>query len=421
MDRLSRVHRSPVLWWGLPILALALFYASDADTYPVSEFGGDTYHFAQYALLGASGPLGGLAAWQAGRLRLGGVWRSAPVRHRHRIAWAALRPVLLLTAAIDLLVFAYTSTHFGALPRLSDLGGVALMVTVQLAVLIVGFGLGCALPRAAAVPLAVVGLTLWLILPPSFDDPSYRYLTGLLSDRPTPLDDPAPEVLLAPLLVALAAVGAVLLAARPGPQTLRTALAGCCALAGILPAHSLVADAGYDMPTVPRADSAQRCAGQAPRICVPVEFEDRLPQLRDSARTVLPRLAAAGLQRPDRLAFVSADVELPASAWRLHLESELSAQQLTDRVVTAAVPPYRECRNLPDDAGSPSAGPLTAWLRLTAGAEPKTVERRHSSRTVQRVEAVRKQSRRAQSAWVETQRRGLGSCDPADRAEAMAR
>lgn len=425
MDRLRNLYRSPVLWWALPILALALFYASDALRYPVTGFGGDAYYFAQYALLGASGPLGGLAAWQAGRLRTARIWGTAPVRHRYRIALDALRPVFVVTVLMDVVVFAFTTLHFDALPRISDLRGIGLLLSVQLMLVVVGFGVGSVLPRAAAVPLAAVGLTLWLLIPPSLENPAYRYLTGIVPDRLTVVDDPAPAVLIAPLLVAIGAVAATLLAATsarrmfPGRRVLRAVGAGCCLVAGVVPAYALVADAGYDMPTVPRSESAQRCTGAEPRVCVPVEFAKYLPQLEQSAKKVLPRFEAAGIAKPKELAYVSQDAELSDTTWRFQLEFPVTEHQLTDRLVTALVPPYKECPNLPDDVATPSVSPLTAWLRLTAGGDRVAIEKAHSASTLKRVDAVRERGQAAQLAWVETQRRGLSSCDAADHRKVM--
>lgn len=419
MDRLRRLHRSPVLWCGLPILALALFYASDVESYPTTRFGGDSFYWAQYAATAVCGPIAGLAAWQAGRLRVGGVWQTAPVRHRHRIALDALRPVLALVAVVNLATFTLTSLHFGAAPRLGDLGGIGMMLTAQVALLVVGFGIGSVLPRAVSVPVAVVGLTLWLTLPPSLDDPTYRHLTGMLSNAPTYVDDPAPAALLAPVLLSAGAIAAVLLAARFGGILPRVAVVAACLTAAAVPAHALVADAGFETPTVPRSTAHQSCEGESPRICVPDEFADSLPELRKAANTALPRFQAVGITPPKEITYTSQDVKPNAGTWRIQLEAPISAHQLTDRVVTALVPAYRECPNLPDDLAPPSTGPLTAWLRLTAGAERTAVERAHSDRTLARVDSVREQDHPAQLRWVEIQRRAMSSCDTADYRKAL--
>ncbi|MBB1244963.1 hypothetical protein GL263_15510 [Streptomyces durbertensis] len=393
---------------------MAFFYAYQSWGVSRAGFGGDTAFFASRALTIISGALGGVAAWEAGRLRVGRIWALAPGRDRYRIAFECLRPVVLLVVVTDLVVLLALSVHFSATPRLDDLPVLLLLLIVQAAAIVVGFGAGSSLPRALAAPVVTISITLWLMIPATLVTPWVRYLNGLLTDGSSVVDTLAPHAIGAPMLLATAVICAVLLASAPlRSRLVRTALAACCLVAGALPAHAMVADAGYETPTVPRAGT-QTCAEGKPRICVPSELADTLPRLRAAADTAIPNLAAAGVKPPRTLAYVSHQARVAPNTWRMHVERPMTDRRALRVVATALVPirRYDACPSLPDDYPMPSSSPVSAWLSLAAGMPRRDVASAHSGAVLEWVEEVRAKDRATQLRWVDTQLRALRSCDP---------
>lgn len=247
-----------------------------------------------------------------------------------------------------------------------------------------------------------------------------RYLTGVPVDSPTATDALAPNTLWAPTLVALGIVSAVVVASSGlRSRVLRGGLAVACLAVFALPAQALVADAGYFTPTVPRTD-AQSCAGGTPRICVPDEFSDALPTLRTSARDALNSMAKSGVKTPTKLEFVSADAELGAGSWRIHLEAPVTKEKAFRAVATAKVPAWRECENLPDDFGRPDPRPLRVWLLTAAGmSEAEAADAGGGKLAARTVREVRQRGTEEQLRWVDRQIEVLASCDRRVVAEAQ--
>ncbi|UNO41554.1 hypothetical protein [Streptomyces sp. MST-110588] len=282
MSFLKALRRSSLPWAGPVLMGIALFYAFTWRT-RATGFGADTVFVTARALGPVPGVLAGIAAWEAGRLRAGQVWSLTPSRGRYRIALDTARPVLLLIVLLDTAVLAVASLRVSALPRFEDLPQLALTLTLQCGAAVIGFGTGCLLPRTLAAPAITLVLSLWILIPASLETPWVRYLNGLPVDAATVTDSIAPGVLLAPALLMAGAVTGVLLASvRRGSRLVRAAAGLCCLTAAAVPAQALVADAGYETPTVPRA-GAQVCdkgTARTPRICVPKEFTAALPRLR---------------------------------------------------------------------------------------------------------------------------------------------
>ncbi|GAA1906172.1 hypothetical protein GCM10009716_15190 [Streptomyces sodiiphilus] len=415
MGFLNALRRSSFPWAAPVLIGLALFYMSVASNGPRTGFGGDAVSNAALAMGPIPAAFAAVAAWEAGRLRAGQVWVLTPSRHRYRIALEAMSPVLVLAVLVDIILFVGASLHVSAAPRSEDLPHVATLLAVQAASVVIGFGAGSGLPRPLAAPLVGLALLLWSAVPPSLETPWPRHLTGLVGEGPTVTDSLAPHALLAPVMLYLGAVVAVMVACTPlRSRLLRAALAALCLTIAAVPAQAMVADDGYVTATVPRTGH-QSCDEGPPRICVPEEYADMLPQLRSAAETALPGLVAAGFDRPDVLAHVSQDAAVSPDTWRLHLERPLTDTRALSAVATALVPVQRweDCPDLPDDyAGRVSPGPLTAWMRLTGGMDENTVAKAHSDATVQWVEEIRTRSLERQKQWADAQMRALRSCDP---------
>jgi hypothetical protein len=423
---LRTFRHSPAVWLALPVVLMGVFYSGDVGTSGPPALGGVAAYSAGFGISPLGGALAAFAAWETGRLRAGQVWRQTPARGRYRVAWSGLLPVTVTALAADVAVLAAACVRVGAVPGPGDLPDFGMAVATQVALMLVGAGLGSVLHRGLAVPLALAGAMLWLMVPPSLATPWPRYLTGMPLDSPTPTDVPAPHVLLAPVLLAAGITAGVLLAASPvlqprgsrGRRLLRPLVAVAVTAAAAFPAYALVRNAGYDTPMVPRAGD-QTCAGEAPVICVPSEMRGTIPVLRDAAKRAVPGLVSVGLDRPRRIAYVSRQARTEPGTWRVYVQEPLSGQQALAAVAEAGVPAEPRCPALPDDMARPSPRPLRALLLLAAGVDRATVRSWEGPAALATAEKEEAKSLPARRRWLRSTRAALASCDRAtlERAE----
>ncbi|MGW4447111.1 DUF7224 domain-containing protein [Streptomyces sp. NPDC004682] len=322
------------------------------------------------------------AAWEAGRLRRAGVQRLAPVRGRCAVAAGVLWPVALLGAAAIAVCLLTVRLATGAAHDWPHPGVLAMAGYLVLVHTVLGYGLGTVLPRVLATPLILVVDYLCLVMPVTVVHPMWlRELTGWLDAPSGDLTTTVNPVALAvPAVLATGVLTAVLVSAGIArwrrPRVVRagaaTAASLVCLSAFTVAAALPVRDWKGDPPPRARTD-APVCTGEALRICVPVEAADRLEPLSAAAQDIVPRLVAAGLERPEELAFVSEAAPVAPRTWRLFLYPDMSDVDLRASVAASALPPLPPCPTT-SDVRTGHAGTLTAWLMVTAGMEADEIQ-----------------------------------------------
>jgi hypothetical protein len=393
-------------------LALTIFYSS---LFPGIGFGGETSVAVSRGTFMSAIGIATIAAWDAGRLRRGRVTRSAPLRHPLRVAGDVLAPAVMLAVLCYLAAAAVGTFAVGAAPRWEDAAIHASALSVSVGAAIGGFLLGLALPPLLARPIALVGTAMWIIVTPVMEMPWLRGLSGMLLDSPSYTDALDPQYLLAPtvLIVGLGA-GAIGVALLSGRRTLQVAALTGCLLIGAGSAGAMVRGAPeYGVPTIPRTWGTV-CEGSAPQICVPQEFAADLPLLRRTTRQVLPRLRAAGIKSPPKLAYVSSETPVGRGTWRISLDSPVSRQQALARITRATVPTFtsNNCPNLPEDySDGPGYGAVSAWLGLIAGMTEQRAARIYLPNGVYRARWVRTLPKAEQHRWYRRQLTSIRSCN----------
>lgn len=169
MSVLTRLRVSAGVWLAPIVLVLVAFNLTGGapGQYPVAV----ATTWASNLVL-AVGLVSLAGAWEAARLRAGGVLARSPRRSVARVLSGPL-----LWSVVPTLVVAFIVE--GALTAASaPVVGTTLLILLAWTSL--GLLIGLTLPRAFALPLALVAGTFWAALAPGAQSPVLRYLAGNL-------------------------------------------------------------------------------------------------------------------------------------------------------------------------------------------------------------------------------------------------
>lgn len=289
--KFSTTLRSGSVRWAAPIILLLTFlYYVVGQKAPLSSY----FHYAPsivaeplmtlYALAYATAA--GLSCWESGRLRSARIWALAPARSRYRIAANALAPVIVLSWLVLLLPPAVSLIRSATMPSLDSLRLPLAAMAISVAHAVVGFAVGCWVPRIIATPILAVSD--WLVVAFTRAMLPYwpRHVSGQFGnigfgEVPRLITVAVPMMLAGGIAVAL-----MILWLPYGWRVLRVAVAATVAVSGALGAYG--ASAGWSAaPPITTGNVAMACTGNAPRMCVP-EFNARyLPKVqRDTAKAL---------------------------------------------------------------------------------------------------------------------------------------
>ncbi|MEU9401479.1 hypothetical protein [Streptomyces sp. NPDC048242] len=425
--RLATALRTTGVVWIAPLVLAWVWLVSGHEAANEPAYWAGNTALAGHTLPFYAPACAAFAAWEAGRLRRAGVHRLAPVRGRYAIAADVLWPVVLLgvTAVVVCLLTVRLATgaaHDWPHPGVLAMAGYLIIVHTVL-----GYGLGMVLPRVLATPLILVVDYLCLVMPVTVVHPMWlRELTGWLDapygDLTTTVN---PVALAVPMVPATGVLAAVLASAEIArwcrPRAVRVGAAAAASLvclsvftvAAVLP----VRDWKGDPPPQARTDPPV-CAGEAPRICVPVEASDSLEPLSATAQEVVPRLVDAGLKPPEELAFVSEAAPVDARTWRLFLYRDMGSADMKASIAASALPSIPSCPGT-SDVRTGHAGTLAAWLMVKAGMGVDEIQNQRGQklaadpRVMSVVNREMKLSPDEQLAWFTRNVTLLQRCEPA--------
>lgn len=205
------------------------------------------------------------AAWEAGRLRRGGVLATPNVRSPATVMVQALAPtvalgILALAAALVLRI------HMSGGWVQPDWRMSAVAVVVLISHVSFGFALGTRVSAVAAVPAALLLPFLWMIGTSAVDPPWVQHLSGTWSECCRLHEELDPSTLQAPLLLAVGVIaGSVVALSWPLRQRrVLSVVLSLLPVAIVVPlAASLVNDLGYK-PVQSRSKSDLQCSGASP-------------------------------------------------------------------------------------------------------------------------------------------------------------
>ncbi|MER8028328.1 hypothetical protein ABTZ78_05040 [Streptomyces bauhiniae] len=417
----TSLRSGSVRWAGPAVILLTLLYYVVGETAPPSSY----YHYAPsivaeplktlYALAYATAAA--LSCWESGRLRAARVWALAPARSRYRIAANALAPVIALSWVVVLVPPAVSLARAATPPTLDSLRLPLAALVLCVAHAVLGFAVGCVLPRVIATPILAVAD--WIII--AFTRSVLPYWPRHVSGQYGSVGyGEVPDLVTAVVPVLLAggiALGLVVLWLPVGLRALRVVVAAAIAVGGVLGAYRTAAD-WPATPPLTGGNVAMVCEGTAPRMCLPELNADRLPQVQRDTATALRVLRASGAtSAAPRLitdSYADGRRQKPSTdtEWRMVLMGPVQNGSAVYQIVVRSL--HFRCANV-DAIAAHSAW---LWAAMETGQEDAYQKRRAqegrdplSVRLERRVRLdvarVRLQPEAEQTKWI---KRTLASC-----------
>ncbi|WP_406138932.1 hypothetical protein [Streptomyces sp. NBC_01089] len=313
----ANLRASAAPWLALPILIYTYLYIDDVTFTAPSRYGVQSGETAAYAVAIIAPAIAAAAAWEAGRHRRLGALRFTGRRSALPRFLRAVSPVLMLLVVLVAAALMMAHHAVGVMPSGTGWLAVAHLVVISLGWLVIGWCLGCVLPRSVAAPAAGIGCWAWLSVPQATSNAWIRHLGGFIDGQSSVTDLISPAVYLVPWGVAAGLALAFWLLARRRRRAVAVVLALAVATVTFIAGRAAVIDWGYGTPTHLRV-AAPYCTGKAPRICVPPEYGPYAQQLRQDALAPVERLKDAGIAAPDELRIASAQDPLRSGIWPLY-------------------------------------------------------------------------------------------------------
>ncbi|MEU0333320.1 hypothetical protein [Streptomyces sp. NPDC006193] len=371
----------------------------------------ETLYALAYAVAAA------LSCWESGRLKSARIWALAPARSRYRIAANALVPVILLSWSVLLLPPAVSLARSATMPTPDSLRLPLAGMVLCMAHAVLGFAVGCLVPRIIATPILAVADWITVAFTRAVLPYWPRHVSGQFDAAGF---GEVPDLVTTAVPVLLAggiAVGLMILWLPRGWFVLRVAVAAAVAVGGVLGAYRTAAGWSAAAP-MSTGHVAMSCAGSAPRLCAPAFDARYLPRTqRETAKALrVLRDAGATSARPTLITDSYADGRRPrpstAAEWRMPLTGSMRSGDAVYQVVVRSL--HFRCQKV--DARTAHA--VWLWAAVKTGQEPSYRKRRQredlglGTRKLEQqvrsdVARLLAKPRAEQAAWIE---RALGPC-----------
>ena len=355
---------SPAVWLTLPTLILSILYVTKA-TYP-TNYGVAATAGATSSMAFLVGFVATTAAWEAARLRRGGIWAAPHTRSRLDITITAVTPSILL-GAVFLLGTVVAASVYGqaGLPeiRMVVVGFIAICAWS-----LVGFLAGLRLPMSVALPSMLLAPFLWFAFVPALPVEWLRQLSGMYRDCCRIGADISPAALLAGLImnvtiivVALYAIGAVRMRWSP-------IVATAMLVVGVMISSAFAWNVG-PIPEVARDRSALKCSTfSAVELCLWPEHDGPTSVFRPTLNAVIVELAREDLPIPSRW---TEELAVSSSADTLGLDLWKSDPDSIRWSIAQGLAPWPACSEASNSGFSGSSIDVLRgwWFTAMGGSE----------------------------------------------------
>lgn len=307
---------SPAVWLTLPTLILSILYVTRAiypNNYGVAATAGATSSMAFLV-----GFVAVTAAWEAARLRRGGIWDAPHTRSRLAITIIAVIPSIVLGA-----VFLVGTVVVAAVYGQAGLPEIRIVVVGFIAICawsLVGFLAGLRLPMSVALPGMLLAPLLWFAFVPALPVEWLRQLSGMYRDCCRIGADIAPAALLAGLIMNVTIIVIALYAIGALRMRWSRIAATAMLVTGVIVSSAFAWNVG-PIPEVARDTSALRCTKVSDtELCLWPEHDGPTQVFRPTLNTVIVALTRDGLPIPGRwseeLARLSSVDTLSLNLWK---------------------------------------------------------------------------------------------------------
>lgn len=401
--RLWTIARTHCAVWSSPLLFFVVWRFVSAQSAPeAGPYSLPTTSISLWAIAFIGPMSSASAAWEAGRLRRGGVFFFPAVRARPEVLVASVGPtVVVATVAMvigHLVRVEMTETWVAPEPRLS-----LVAFTVVLAQTAFGFALGTRLTAPIAVPLALVAPLLWMIGTAAVDPPWVRHLSGTWANCCRLHEEIAPGALWAPWFLALSLLVTSLVSLHPG---LNGRVAALAALAVVpVSVAALISPLVNDLsssPVVARPHEELVCGTGEILLCVWPENQERLDSLSllvdrtsDAWRAVgVPLAKGFTEQRGSQVADDYASLRIAANSTDHDV-----VMSLADAIL-GAPPICPEVADRPAHLGGRLYPTLVVYLAMAAGVPADALGARFAPRDLTTAASALNLSADEQRTWV---------------------
>jgi hypothetical protein len=345
-------------------LVLSILYVTRA-IYP-SNYGVAATAGATSSMAFLVGFVAVTAAWEAARLRRGGIWDAPHTRSRLGITIIAVTPSILL-GAVFLLGTVVAASVYGQ-AGMPELRIVAVGFVAICAWSLVGFLAGLRLPMSVSLPSMLLAPFLWFAFVPALPVEWLRQLSGMYRDCCRIGADIAPAALLAGLImnitiivVALHAIGALHM------RWSRTA-ATAVLVTGVIVSSAFAWNVG-PIPEVARDRSALKCGTVgATELCLWPEHDGPSQVFRPTLNKVIVELTREGLPIPSRW---SEELAGSSSADTLSLDLWKSDSDSIRWSIAQGLAPWPACSEASNSGFSGSSIDVLRgwWFTAMGGSE----------------------------------------------------
>lgn len=269
--------REQIAFWPYP-------YAPTLVQQPI-----ELMYAVTYAVVSAA------AAWQGARLREAGVWQAAA----HRPAWQIITLTLAPVVALGWLMFvtpvvmAFVQTP--TWPTWDSLPPLLLGMVLCCAHALIGFSIGRWIRPIIAAPVLMCLVFVVVAFPHSMNPPWLRHIMGEYSAQ-LGFGESATLVSMVAQLLPTAGVAAAVALLWVGRWhlTVRVLLGTTLALAATTGAYALTRNWNFN-PSLNAGQVTVVCSGQAPKVCMPEQARDDLPEVSTEVRTTYAKLKTYGV------------------------------------------------------------------------------------------------------------------------------
>jgi len=348
----------------LPTLILSILYVTKA-TYP-TNYGVAATAGATSSMAFLVGFVAMTAAWEAARLRRGGMWAAPHTRSRLEITITAVTPSILLGAVFLLGTVAAASLYGQAgLPeiRMVVVGFIAICAWS-----LVGFLAGLRLPMSVALPSMLLAPFLWFAFVPALPVEWLRQLSGMYRDCCRIGADISPAALLAGLIMNVTIIVVALYAIGALRMRWSRIVATAMLVVGVMISSAFAWNVG-PIPEVARDRSALKCGTVSEvELCLWPEHDGSLQVFRPTLNKVIAALARDGLPIPGRW---SEELAGSSSADTLGLDLWKSDPDSIRWSIAQGLAPWPACSEASDSAFSGSSIDVLRgwWFTAMGGSE----------------------------------------------------
>ena len=336
---------SPAVWLTLPTLILSILYVTKAtysNNYGVAATAGATSSMAFLV-----GFVAMTAAWEAARLRRGGIWDAPHTRSRLEITIIAVTPSILLGA-----VFLFGTVVAASVYGQAGMPEIRMVVVGFIAICawsLVGFLAGLRLPMSVSLPSMLLAPFLWFAFVPALPVEWLRHLSGMYRDCCRIGADIAPAALLAGLIMNVTIIVVALYAIGAFRRRWSRIAATAMLVTGFIVSSAFAWSVG-PIPEVARDQSALRCSTvSAVELCLWPEHDGPTQLFRPTLTAVIVELARQELPIPGRW---SEELASATSVDTLTLDLWKSDPDSIRWSIAQGLAPWPACSKIPNTSFS---------------------------------------------------------------------